>query len=392
MISIYIHVPFCKQRCLYCDFSTYAGLEYLIPDYINAVCEELKHASSLMGDQDVVHTIFFGGGTPSLLEPDQVEAVLNEISKNYRLTNLPEISMEANPGTIHKTQLIHYRNMGINRLSIGAQSFRERDLHHLNRIHASAEIFQAVEDAHAAGFENLNLDLLFGIMGQSLADWLVNIEKAISLNPTHLSMYSLIVEEDTPLIKLVDSGAIILPDDDETADMYQAARSVMKTAGYEHYEISNWAKEGSKCQHNLQYWHNQPYLGIGAAAHGFIKGLRYANIAHPQSYIAKIKQYRSLSAKQTVGIFSASELEEKIDKNREMQETMLMGLRLVAEGVCAESFKNRFGVSLQSHYAEQIQPMVARGLLEWMDFDGKLHLRLSAEGVALGNIVFREFV
>ncbi|MGB9668779.1 MAG: radical SAM family heme chaperone HemW, partial [Anaerolineales bacterium] len=291
--SIYIHIPFCEKRCYYCDFNTYSGIDYLMEDYVNALCCEIKWMGSVCPEDILVHTIYFGGGTPSLLPIKLSEQILSQIQKEFHLTSKPEITIEANPGTIDFEKIKGYRNLGINRLSFGAQSFNERELQLLGRIHNTQQIIEGVELARKAGFSQINLDLMFGLPNQSFDDWKKSLCSALQLDVEHLSLYGLTIETGTVFGEWLKQGKISNIDEDQAADCYDLACDLLDQNHFEHYEISNWAKRDGDgrlltCRHNLQYWKNLPYLGFGAGAHAFFNNLRIANVNHPYEYIKKI--------------------------------------------------------------------------------------------------------
>jgi oxygen-independent coproporphyrinogen-3 oxidase len=294
--SVYIHIPFCRHLCSYCDFNTYAGLEELIPAYIDALCLELEYVGGI-GDQKLpVHTIFIGGGTPSVLPVEELTKVLQTIERVFVIHSDVEISMEANPGRLEFDYLKSLRKLGINRLSLGMQSAIPEELVLLERQHDFMRIVSVVYDVRQAGFENFNLDLIFGIPDQTLERWRRNLELALSLNPDHFSLYSLSVELGTPLNDWLIRGLISEPDSDNAAEMYEVASSFLDDRGYQQYEISNWARQDDSldllsCRHNLQYWRNLPYLGFGAGAHGYSAGKRTANVRKPGRVIHMITQH-----------------------------------------------------------------------------------------------------
>ena len=289
--SLYFHIPFCVHRCAYCDFNTYAGQEAFIPAYVEALVREIEAVAASAPDRLPVHTIFFGGGTPSLLSPEHFERILGAIRKNFDLKPIidersvvtnsvvpPEISLEANPGTVSLASLKGLRKAGFNRISFGVQSSHPEELRLLERIHDFFDVIESVKEARQAGFENLNLDLIYGLPQQTLERWQESLKRAVGLNPEHLSLYALTIEHDTPFGRWMAQGLMPLPDPDAAADMYEWASQYLQAQGYEQYEISNWARPGYPCRHNLQYWRNEPYLGFGAGAHGCAANLRIANI------------------------------------------------------------------------------------------------------------------
>jgi putative oxygen-independent coproporphyrinogen III oxidase len=396
LTSLYIHIPFCVHRCGYCDFNTYAGLQKWIPEYVQAVCRELEIISTTEFEPLAIHTIYFGGGTPSLVTSDGIKTIINTVKRHYDCSNLDEISLEANPGTISTDYFGELRQAGVNRVSLGMQSANETELALLQRQHTFEDVTKAVKWARAAGINNLNLDLIFGLPNQKTAHWMASLEAAISLRPEHLSLYGLTIEHGTPLQHEVETGALAHPDPDLAADMYEAARDRLPEAGFVHYEISNWARESKDkesfvCKHNLQYWRTLPYLGIGAGAHGFINHYRTENIANPVAYIKRFRDHPLFAAGQATGFpKSPATLQASfIDQNTEIGENMMMGLRLVQEGISGQEFYKRYGLSLDAKYGAEIKRLIEVGLLERIPADS---LRLTNKGQLLGNLVFREFI
>ena len=390
-ISLYIHVPFCRYRCGYCDFNTYAGLDDLKPNYVKAVCREMELLALSYQEKLSLHTIYFGGGTPSLLTVSQVEAILTSVKQFFDLSPYAEISLEANPGTVNQAYLHDLHRLGINRLSMGMQSADPSMLRLLDRQHEPWEVFDAVRFARKAGFDNINLDLIFGLPDQRMEGWRNTLDVATSLKPEHLSLYSLTVEKGTPLNVWVNHGLVSEPDPDGAADMYEYALERLDNLNFEHYEISNWASNNGthtlSCRHNLQYWRNLPYIGIGAGAHGFINGFRTINVAHPSKYIEKVLQGCQGEFPRTPATVSLN----PIDKETEIGETLMMGLRLLCEGVSARIFQQRFHENMAEYFRTEINKYIGLGLLEWEPNEGD-KLRLSRKGYLLGNQVFQAFV
>jgi oxygen-independent coproporphyrinogen-3 oxidase len=397
LTSMYIHIPFCIHRCGYCDFITYAGLQRLIPAYSRAVSHEVKYLSQSALDPITIHTIYFGGGTPSLLSALELGEILATIKDYFTLVDSPEITLEANPGTLSAEYLNKLHNLGVNRISLGMQSANQDELTLLERQHTFDDVIRAVDWSRNAGINDLNLDLIFGLPSQTLQSWMTSLEIALSLRPDHLSLYALTLDPGTPLKQKVDVGILTLPDQDLVADIYEAATERLSKAGFIQYEISNWAREEKKgqlhaCVHNLQYWRNLPYLGVGAGAHGFIDHSRTVNVANPQVYITRLssgsslleKKYRFPKTPATVQV-------NPIDLETEMSETMMMGLRLVQEGVSAQKFHQRFGTSILERFTLQIDRLVYFGLLEWTGEQAQT-LRLTSRGRFISNQVFMEFV
>ncbi len=377
-VALYIHTPFCHTRCAYCDFNTYAGLEALMSAYTAAVCREIEHAGERWG-RLTVPTIYFGGGTPSILSADLLAQVLHASRCAFRVSDDAEITLEANPGTVNGAGLRRLRALGVNRLSLGIQSAHDDELRLLGRIHTWAEAATTVQAARSAGLDNLNLDFIFGLPGQTMTRWRETLEAALGLRPEHLSLYALSVEEGTPLGKQIAGGELPPPDEDTAAEMYELAEQMLAEAGFLHYEISNWAISNPQphlCRHNLTYWRNEPWLGVGAGAHSWLDGRRWANVHHPRRYITALER----------GDTPVIET-EPIDRRLEMGETMILGLRL-AEGVNDDRFRARFGVGLETAFGGELAHLQGLGLLEW---DGRT-ARLTARGRLLGNQVFVRFV
>lgn len=394
---MYIHVPFCMHRCGYCDFNTYAGLDALIPAYTQAVCREIELLSSGVNGRLPIGTIYLGGGTPSLLPITDLEKILLTVSKYFQLDKSPEISIEANPGTLTETFLVILRSLGVNRLSLGMQSANQFELKLLDRQHSFEDVVNAVAWARAAGFNNLNLDLIFGLPFQRLSTWMANLETALSLQPEHLSLYALSIEMGTPLYNKVKAGILHETDQDHVADMYETATERLADAGYFQYEISNWTRvdqngEQYSCKHNLQYWRNLPYLGVGAGAHGFINHQRTVNVSTPGEYIKRL-DFGSMGSGGINGFpcTPATLQITPIDVDTEISETMMMGLRLVSEGVSHFEFERRFGMSLRERFTTQIERLIRYSLLEWAGEEMEF-LRLTQKGRLLGNQVFKEFI
>lgn len=402
--SVYLHIPFCQTRCAYCDFNTYAGLDDLIPAYVAALTAEIRGvgrgsmASNAVGSDlplapPPVHSVFFGGGTPSLLSARQVEQVLSEVRRTFRLAPEAEITLEANPGTVGIEYLEGIRRAGVNRLSLGAQSARSSDLRLLERTHAFTDVIHAVRDARRAGFTNLHLDLMFGLPHQSLADWRDSLARTLDLEPDHISLYALSLEFGTPMHAWVGRGLLPGPDPDLAADMYTWACEVLEDAGFVHYEISNWARRRSPsdggrsdaaCRHNLQYWRNLPYLGFGAGAHGCAGGRRYANVRSPRAYIRRVSQGIDFDYPVSPAGVEQRRIPSAVEKN----ETMMLGLRLLDEGVDEAVFAARFGIGVREAFASPLARLERDGLIRRED--GRV--RLTERAYFIANQVFCMFV
>lgn len=388
-VSLYLHIPFCHAKCHYCDFNSYAGMLGLRERYVDALVREIAFAGEQSAHQDGAlrrcRTIFFGGGTPSLLLPEQVDAILCAARSAFAMDAGAEITLEANPGALEYGRLDELRALGVNRLSMGAQSFDADLLRWMGRIHSPEEIEQAFTAGRAAGFTNINLDFIYALPGQSMPTWEATLDRALALHPDHLSLYSLIVEEDTPLFRWVAQGKVKPADEDSAADMYEHARDRLGMAGYHHYEVSNWSLPGHECQHNLTYWRNLPYVGLGAGAHGWSGRERYAEIRPIRDYIARVTgptspKDRSLPALAIVD-------REEISCSLEMAETAILGLRLV-DGLDLTAFERRFGAAFDTAFGESLAPMAEYGLVERVD--GRI--RLTERGLLLGNEVFERLL
>jgi len=390
--SIYIHFPFCQQRCSYCDFVTFAGKNHLIPDYSAAVKKEMKALSRKIEPGSEVHTIYFGGGTPSLLPIKILEEIKDCLFSQYPVSDDAEITMEINPGTVSPSYLEAIRNLKVNRLSIGMQSGDDSELELLGRIHNYSKFEETIDDVKHAGFSNISFDLIYGIPGQSHQSWKKTVEKAIGLAPTHLSIYGLTIEEETPFGKLLEQGKITHPDEDLMAEMYELATELLQKSGFEQYEISNWARmkeDGTLFSsfHNLQYWRNLPYLGFGPGAHGSYSGIRTANTTSVEDYL----KYSETNDYHQFPLSFATKTWEVIGRKEQMQETMMLGLRLTREGVSEVAFNLRFGVEPYDAFREELDLLISQGLVERIH-DSRKTVRISKKGRLLGNQVFMHFV
>lgn len=390
-LSLYIHVPFCRHRCAYCDFNTFAGISTLIPDYVEAVCAEINGVAERVPERMRAHTIFFGGGTPSLLSSAQVEKILSACGRGFDLAEDAEITLEANPGTVSKSWLQKVHQLGVNRMSFGMQSAHPVDLRVLEREHDALDVIHSVEWSRETGFDNISLDLIFGIPGQTLERWIGSLDFALRLKPEHLSLYGLTIEPGTPFEHWIGRGLLEQPDDDLAADMFDYACQRLEEAGFVHYEISNWERVDSRgawyCKHNLQYWQMGAYLGFGAGAHGFAGGIRTANVRGVRPYIRRIQTGEWTNYPTS----PAAESILEIDRWTEMQEMMMVSLRLLEKGVDADEFEVRFGVRLHNTFTKQIDSLIDTGLLEWTQGERNA-IRLTRRGWLLGNRVFREFI
>ncbi len=384
LLAVYVHIPFCQTRCSYCAFNTYTGLTDQMAPYMNALAREVR----LVGNEThrPVHTLYFGGGTPSLIQVSGINTIIETCAEMFALSADAEITLEANPGSVNQTYLDDLLHIGVNRLSIGMQSAHEQELRLFGRGHSVEDVQTTVTMARRAGFDNISLDLIYGVPHQSFEMWQKSLDTALSFEPDHLSLYGLGLEDGTPMQRQVQRGKLPLPDDDLAADMYDWATERLEVAGFEQYEVSNWSKPGYACRHNIHYWRNLPYLGLGAGAHGYAAGIRYSNVLLPAHYIARIN---AQSGSRPFPLSAAAEEIIPIDAQESMAEMMLMGLRLLVEGVALDDFAARYGHDLWSVYGPELERMIEYGLVERTAND---RVRLTKHGRLLSNRVFEEFV
>ena len=379
-LSLYLHVPFCDWKCTYCDFNSYAGLDDLIPAFVGALEREIELWAPLASDR-WVETVFFGGGTPSLLDVGQLARVMELVRRRFDVDAQAEVSLEANPGTVDLAKLRGFRETGINRLSFGIQSFDAGELKFLTRIHDADAARQAYVDAREARFDNINLDFIFGLPGQTAESWRATLDEALSLGPEHLSLYILTVEENTPLGHDVARGLVREADPDLVAGLYTATEQHLAEAGYQQYEISNWSLPGRQCRHNLTYWRNGEWLGLGPGAHSHFDGKRFAVVKSPQRYI------KAMAADQGAFPFAVHEQVEEQSSDDEMADTAWLGLRL-NEGLDLAGFEERFGLSFDDRFQGLAPRFTAQGLVS--ELGGRL--RLTERGRLLSNEVFGALV
>lgn len=386
-VGIYIHIPFCKKKCEYCDFKSYVGKENLIENYIKWVKYELKQIGegnkldyeNNMDDLIIVKTIYIGGGTPSIIPANFIEEILETIRRYYELDeNNLEITIEVNPGTVDEEKLEVYKKSGVNRFSIGLQAIQDKALRTLGRIHTYSDFLNTYNMARKIGFNNINVDLMIGIPNQNIQEVEDCIQNIIDLSPEHISTYSLIIEEGTPFYNKLEKKEINLPNEDEERKMYWLVKKRLEEVGYIHYEISNFAKKGYESKHNLACWNQEEYIGVGAAAHSYTNNVRYSNIDTIEKYI---KNYESNNESDNF-VFH-----EKQDKNNKMKEFMLLGLRKI-KGISIQDFKYRFGENPIYLYRKELEKLVKENLLE---VDGDF-IKLTNRGLDLANIVWEEFV
>jgi oxygen-independent coproporphyrinogen-3 oxidase len=395
-LALYIHVPFCETKCPYCDFNTYAAIESLMPGYVDALTHEVTQWGSWLGKPEL-SGLFFGGGTPSYLPTRDIRRMMQAVRTAFVLPDDVEATLEANPGDCSRERLQAVRRAGINRLSIGVQSLDDNELRLLGRRHSAEQAIAAVDAARQAGFDNLSVDLMFGLPNQFVSSWEHTVHEAIALEPEHVSAYALTLEGGTPMEADVARGRLPEPDSDLAAEMYLLAQRALAAAGYEQYEISNWAKPGRASTHNLTYWNNAQFLGVGPGAHSYLvpeaeatsHGLRFATVKPPRMYIEQAKAWQAdgpLTA-ETIASAGAVDTVEALTEAMEAADTMMMGLRL-NDGVTDTSFRARFGVGIADRFPDAVSECISLGLLEWAGDS----LRLKEETRLLGNEAFLRFV
>ena len=373
--AVYIHIPFCTNKCHYCDFNSVVLQGQPVMEYLQALEREMEHTVQMMPPQ-TVNSIFVGGGTPTVLTPEQMAYFLRSVRTYfpYQAENV-EFSMEANPGTIDEEKLAAMREGGVNRLSFGVQSFDNKLLHDIGRIHDTSDVYRSLEAARKAGFTNMSIDLMFGLPNQTLDQLDHTISAALELDLPHYSIYSLKVEENTLFYKLYQRDELPLPDEDTELEMYRLIMKRLAAAGYEQYEISNFARPGYESRHNITYWRNEPYYGIGAGAHGYAARLRHMNIKGVQPYIRACQ----------TGLPRAEE--HPVSEPEAMEDFMMVGLRML-RGVRNEDFRQQFQVSIEEAFGQTIARLIDQGLLERTE-DG---CKLSEQGLIYGNDVFGAFL
>ena len=385
-VGLYIHIPFCKKKCEYCDFKSYAGKENLIDEYVKWLKYEIKEVGegnrhdyeNGRDDLAVVKTIYIGGGTPSVIESKHILQIMNCIKENYLIAEDVEATIEVNPGTVSEEKLITYKKSGINRLSIGLQETHNALLEILGRIHSYEDFLTTYQLARYVGFKNINVDLMLGLPRQTITDLEESLDRIIELNPEHISVYSLIIEESTPFYEKLNENKIILPEDEMERKMYWLTKRKLEKAGYIHYEISNFAKKGFESKHNLSCWNQEEYIGFGVAAHSYTNNVRYSNIDNIEKYIANF-----VSNEENENFV----FHEKQDKESKMKEFMLLGLRKI-EGISIQNFKSKFGENPILSYRKELEKLVEEELIE---IDGDI-IKLTNKGLDLANLVWEEFV
>lgn len=375
-LGIYIHIPFCIQKCYYCDFISYTNKEEKIEVYIQALKKEIEEESKQKEGE--VTTIYFGGGTPSLLKSNHIQEVIETIRRHYKVVETAEITIEVNPGTVKEEALKEYKQMGINRLSIGLQSTKNKLLKQIGRIHTYEEFLTCYELARKAGFRNINVDLMLGLPNQTLQDVMESVQEVIQLEPEHISLYSLILEENTPLQAMIEKKIYSLPEEELERKMYWKTKQLLEKNKYHHYEISNFAKEGYESKHNVNCWSQKEYLGFGIAAHSYFNHKRYCNTDSIEEYIENLERNK-IERNRTIWEIQSQEEKKK--------EYMLLGLRKI-EGVSIQEFKNQFIENPLYTFHKELEKLVNEELIE-VNLD---QIQLTNKGLDFANLVWEEFI
>jgi oxygen-independent coproporphyrinogen-3 oxidase len=397
-LEIYVHIPFCARKCSYCDFLSFSGNECAQRDYTEKLIEEIEYQSAYAKEYQVV-SAFIGGGTPSILKTEDMEAVLNALRTRFDIHPHAEVTMEANPGTVTQEGLLSYRNAGVNRISMGLQSADDKELRYLGRIHTYDAFLKSYQRVRMAGFDNVNVDLISAIPGQTVESWKNTLKKVTMLKPEHISAYSLIIEEGTPFYDRygdhveMESYAMTkeerrllmalpdLPDEDSEREMYYLTQEFLMEQGYERYEISNYTKKGYECRHNIGYWTGMEYLGLGLGASSYMNGCRFHNTTD-------LNDYRNARFDQEEGFHQALRQElEHLSIEEKMEEYMFLGLRLT-EGVSAHGFVSNFGQNIRNVYGPILDRLEQDGLMEFKDG----FYRLTSRGIDLSNYVMSQFL
>lgn len=376
-LGLYIHIPFCKRKCYYCDFISFAGKEEKIENYINSLIKEIDYKLSKLKENELITTIYIGGGTPSYINYEYIKRILDTIKKYIDISKI-ELTLEVNPGTVDREKLKRYLEIGINRLSIGLQSTNNKILQKLGRIHTYEEFLLTYNTARQIGFKNINIDLILGVPNQTIEILKKDIENVVKLNPEHISIYSLIVEEHTKLEKMINSNKLQLPEEDLEREMYWETKKYLEKNGYIHYEISNFAKKGSKSKHNFNCWEQKEYLGCGIASHSYYNNKRFCNINNIDEYIDNLENNKI--SKNII----VNEIQTKEDKEKEY---MLLALRKI-DGVNITKFKNKFVDNPIYVFRNELNKLINEGLVEIYENN----IKLTNKGLDLANLVWEEFV
>lgn len=395
-LSIYIHIPFCVKKCLYCDFLSFGadddGINHsgvLRKAYVQSICRELLTYKSISKDY-IIRTVYIGGGTPSVLLPGEIGLIMSTLRSIFKVADDAEITIEVNPGTLTRLKADEYIEAGINRMSIGLQSANNDELKRIGRIHNYDQFVASYSTAREAGFKNINVDIMAALPGQTMHSYLDTIEKVLKCRPEHISAYNLIVEENTPLAKNTELLSMI-PDEDTDREMYEATRRVLEMSGYKRYEISNYAKNGYECKHNIVYWSMDEYIGIGIGASSFFDGRRYSDTNEIYTYtdtLEDVFDVRELSHTYKIKELEAMRnVDEEVDAEKLMEEYIIFGLRMT-KGISAEDFYDKFGHSVYDIYGEVIRKYTGSG---HMVSDGG-NIKFTAKGIDVSDMILPDFL
>lgn len=371
-LELYVHIPFCVRKCEYCDFLSFSSKAATRKDYADALCGEIRAVDGLDGYQ--VSSVFFGGGTPSLMPPEEIRRIMDEIKSRISFSEDAEISLEANPGTVTEDTLKEYRKAGFNRISFGCQSMSDAELKRLGRIHTVEEFRTGYRQAREAGFLNINVDLMSALPGQTYVDWERNLRMTAELEPEHISAYSLILEEGTPFYE--EQDILELPDEDTERIMYENTHDILKEYGYEQYEISNYAKKGYACRHNIGYWERISYLGLGLGAASLMEEQRFSNTVDLKEYLQYSQKPRIIRKNL-----------QKLSAEDAMEEFMILGLRM-CRGVSEEDFQRNFGKEMTDIYGQVIEKYMKMGFLQKKD----RYVALTRKGISVSNVIMADFL
>lgn len=374
-ISFYIHIPFCIQKCLYCDFPSFAGCEKDFEIYVNCLIKELVLKSELLKKYEI-KTIFFGGGTPTVLSQELLKEIMKTIFSNYCVASNAEITIEANPETLYLEKLIKLKKMGFNRISIGVQAWQNRLLKILGRVHTIEKFCEIYKQARVAGFENINVDLMFSLPSQTISEWKETLNNIINLQPEHISCYGLIIEPQTPFETMLQSGKISSINEITDRNMYDITKKMLNENGYKQYEISNFSLKDKQCLHNIVYWRDEEYIGFGLGAHSYFNEERFYNTYNKKKYLSLKENYKCLI-----------EEKEKLDLKEQYAEFMFMGLRLM-EGIEKKRFFNRFKKDINDIYGKEINRLLKENLIE----QNEEKIWLTQRGIDVSNVVFERFI
>ncbi len=370
--ALYIHIPFCVSKCIYCDFNSIVIKSKVVDEYLRAIENEIQSAT----EKYFFTTVFIGGGTPTVLNEAQLSRLLRLIAKHVNVSNLKEYTIEVNPGTLNDEKSLILQNNHVGRISIGIQSFNDKYLKLLGRIHSASEAIDIFTDLREKGFGNISIDLIYGYPGQTLNEWILDLRKCINLGPEHISAYCLSYEQGTPIVEMTDSGALKKLSEEEELKMYELTNDFLCNKGYTHYEISNFAKRDKECQHNTVYWENREYIGIGAGAFSYINGERYCNIKDVREYISSVRSKKKLIC------FS-----EKLPQKKRASEILIMALRMTS-GISKEDFFARSGFDLNELFEKQLNNLTQAGLI---NFDDE-RIKLTKKGLSVADSIMMEFM